>query len=220
MSSAKTVSTPLRWIHYAVVRRLNDRPFPMDMLAVDACTPVSEGDSFAIRRSEFEPHAVVAVQKFRAEPKAQWHAEEWASRGWVLMPEHYDDLNAARRGQAVHASGAMVVAEEVITPARARRLLDTAAIQPREIAQPLKYLHFAVVEPMVGRGHDCVDMLRYDRAYPATADDGLKLAGGEEFYVCQPLEAARPRFTADRWRSFGCKIKSISFGEYVESLPV
>ena len=61
---------------------------------------------------------------------------------------------------------------------------------------------------IIGHGVFPMDMLRYDRAYPLTSDDAVKIAS-TFFNKTQSFEiqvATSGNFTAERWRSFGVSI--------------
>lgn len=65
------------------------------------------------------------------------------------------------------------------------------------------------VARVIGSGVFPMDMLRYDRAYPLTENDAVTISstfiiktGHYEVLV----GTSQPRFTFDRWRSFGVTV--------------
>lgn len=76
-----------------------------------------------------------------------------------------------------------------------------------------------------------VDMLRYDRAFPVTESDSLKIErtiradndGPLAVIVGRHKSSPPGRFTADRWKSFGWAIREFSTlseaSDYARSLP-
>ena len=114
--------------------------------------------------------------------------------------------------------------------------------QGRKLDSPLKYRHLAKVtlRPFT---QFPIDMLRYDNAHPheevdsSSIEASLQTIGSVKFgnprsfiiLVEHYSENATPRWTVDRWRSFGCTIEPIEASEVpalrkqieeAEALPV